>query len=120
MTEGLNPSPLGCLRLWYSTMSLGDNRFSATFIMFFPVRRFALRMLLLDLSVQNTFSCEVQYKKKPRSKTNSLLNKLEFTFYAVIILYLGVHLRHPAMLAVCLALTVNIIIIIYEYILNIL
>lgn len=61
VTVGLNHSPLGCLRLWYSTMSLGCSRFSTTFITFFPVRRFALRMLPLDTSVQNTFSCVTQY-----------------------------------------------------------
>lgn len=84
VTVGLNPSPLGCLRLWYSTMSLGYSRFSTTLIMFFPVRRFALRMLPLDMSVQNTFSCVTQYIRarvkniEYHQKTNPLLNKLKF------------------------------------------
>lgn len=48
--------PLGCLRLWYRTMSSGDERCSATFVMSPPVTRFALRIALLLTSVQNTFS----------------------------------------------------------------
>lgn len=84
VTVGLNPSPLGCLRLWYSTMSLGDSRFFTTVIMLFPVRRFALRMLPLDASVQNTFSCVTQHiRTSVKNKEYNLkkilnLNKLEF------------------------------------------
>lgn len=71
VTVGLNSLPLGCLRLWYNTISLGFTKFSTTFVMFFPVRRFALRMLPLDVSVQNTFSCVTQYIRA-RVKTKDI------------------------------------------------
>ena len=48
--------PLGCVRLWKRTMSSGDNRFSAIRLMSEPVRRLALKMASLIISVQNTLS----------------------------------------------------------------
>lgn len=49
--------PLGCTRLWYSTMSSGWCKSIASFVTPPPVRRLALKIAPLSVSVQNTFSC---------------------------------------------------------------